>query len=31
MPLDAESVFIRPNGGRSDFSAMAAETARCAR
>jgi hypothetical protein len=34
MPLDSASIFIRPEGGRAasgQFSAMAAETAGCAR
>ena len=29
LPLDAESVFIRPGGRRSSFSPIADETARC--
>ena len=29
LPLDAESVFIRPGGRRNAFSPMAAETGRC--
>jgi len=30
LPLDRSSIFIRPNGGGSSFSSIAAETAACA-